>query len=1546
MSKLWLKIGSDEYEIRSDGFLLKECAGEQGKHASSSCQVAIRGTQILSSIMYKEGLVDASVIDDDGSSVFTGVIRPYASITAEPMYLGDLQLEVLDYTEKLHKKVYAKLDDDSPATYPEGTLIEKDWTDIKVCNPADTDNSIVHLLLDMAGITKIGTLPAIDVTLKRFSLKYGDYLDDVLGTLLYEYIYDYRFTKDGTFQIYQTGTITKIGYGDDGKVDETKTQTIRLLPSKTVDVFRNSLDISRSDDKSDGCLVTYKKYKERSDLVIGTGIAIDGNTFVFDLGWSAKGTIDIKWDSDDIDKLVDADGENATDIIYSNLSAAPRVIGEYWLLDVAVYKAELAILETRNDGCTVSYDLDWGAGGFGEWKIAIDIYGDASYYQEDTQTVGYAGENAEEYNADYIDNIEDAMCLSRAIMERQKDGAFSYSFDSFEKIEPGTVITINEAIISGAVADARITKRTIRDDTGLYSYTAEGYGEAEWREPELNRDDAIDNPVMQRDFFLLKVSESVIDEADMGDESILAQASGLIFSRYGGTPEWYLNGNLMASFTATGISFAKTMLAVGKNTLECRAEYDGKIYSRTALIHLYGIPDLDIQMQFALVPSGQSPDSSTVWLDSQPVPGQGQVVWMRFRTSTSGEWIVMKMTAEDGGNPVVFFQWAATPYIKPDEGYELLTWDNMAITWETGDEVMGFILDSGRWETMVPEKPFGLNYLWVKYWNYTEEKWDYFCTTGTPAMSFDLIVNPQTFKLTTRGVVKEDTEQTDGCQRITVRCQRYNTTAPISWMIEPEDEDLLRWERVVDADDSEIRIILNPLVVLGSVHVHCSIADIEVAKDFLITGVQEGTADQMYLGIISSTATFPVDTSEGQLMVGDHILVENEDGSRTPYYYTGQPGDDAWVVADMDTPSSFVWKILQNCLYDAVMAPSAVESQSVINLFAQNFAAYNAFIQNLWAQQIQVLNVLFGGDYYASGQRIEAPEEGEEDKRKFGGKGFHFSAQTGLLQATKAQLYDVDIMSVDASKKTVLKTYRSDGVGAFDCSVTLSPTCFKRAEYGVNAVWLQDDDIDKLVYQRAWESAVGVQGNALKIHEVGSIYYSIMTGGVTGGDGIHRTIKTVQACTMGISFSANLTWGSGYHSSDQASITVKKGSTTLMSLVLDFSVGETKTYNKKVLIDGIDVAADETLEVIFWYDGVTSNGGKPTFKFFVEHTSNLKNVFTQVSNPESAWVWPARADDECDEIVASSDYDYINPGNADITSAAGSKSILIRYASYDTGIMDTLSAEFVSGNTYPCDAGSYIVWDGLTKNVTRVDANTGSYTFFFEDGGSAVISDTHTACEFSVSGSSQPSYVDIYRLTVSDPNGSIGISNSEAVPNIYAKYFHGRISTDSMAGRGTDATLAKAAFIISTHAGVIGSEAHQGTIDPGKCYAELRSNGIVDLSFYVGCSDDAIGYVGVPVLFEQIYGVQASAYRVNMEPDGNSWPGLSGTGKAAQFDATDFGEFMPTWTGVTHNWTRILVMNDWEEVRGFVHVIGLIAATQYSQIINNGGDMSVIFDLD
>lgn len=942
MAGWFLSIGEKSYPIRMDSLNLRFSAGAEGKHQASSCQLATRGSDALSTIMYATGLLDAKVLDGEGKTAFTGVIRPYASITANQMHLSDLQLEVLDFTEKLHKKVYAEPDEDYSSISPD-VVYEQNWDGYKVLDTGNTSKSIVHQLCLLAGIT-LSTSISIDVTLNRFSLKSGQYLDDVLGKLLYEYVYDYRFDKDGVMHIIQTGTITKVTIGDDGKVQGSATVS-DLQSAKTLTLFRNQLDISRADEAKDGALVKYDKYKEVSDeLVYEESFGGWGGIVAVDTVW-ASGDKDVKWDLSRIKE--DDDGK---EIILKNFWIEGK--DESWgVADVWINDLELSGCD--DEGGHIKYSLGAAAGLFiHELKFFIRVFADVSYTKAESKTVGYSGENAEEYTAEYIESLEHAVCLASAIRNRGKYGNFTYKFESYDLIEPGTVITIDEKDISGLTAVVRITERSLSNDYGLYGYEAEGYGSTEFQAPAIDRDDDLSLPQNQPDFFLMNVFEETVIPDAADTEPISAMAWGAIFSKYGATPKWYLNGTLM-EYTDLRISFSKLMLAPGINRLRCEAVYDGETYYVEKGINCIAT-DTDISMEFAVLDEGQSPDSSTVWSATQPVPLDGQVVWMRFKTTTSADWIVIRMTGENGKTPVVYFRWGDSPVNAPEDGLSILAWDDMAITWETDGDVMAFVIEDAGWSTVIPDKPLGYNYLWVRFWNYTDQKWETFCTTGSPAIDFNLIVNPSTFRLTSRGVTKPESSEVyeDTCQRIIARCQRLNTTAPITWEVTPEDEDLLTWARVDDDDDSQIEIVIKPLVALPSINIHCSIADIDTAKDFLCTGVQEGKADQMYLGIISSTATFPVKTSEGPLMVGDHILVEAEDGSRVPYYYTGQPGDDAWVVSGLDMPISFGFKVLQNTLWDGLKSGKTADVLSALNIFAANigtnlFFSYFAKIRNL-----------------------------------------------------------------------------------------------------------------------------------------------------------------------------------------------------------------------------------------------------------------------------------------------------------------------------------------------------------------------------------------------------------------------------------------------------------------------------------------------------------------------------------------------------------------------------------------------------------------------
>ena len=276
------------------------------------------------------------------------------------------------------------------------------------------------------------------------------------------------------------------------------------------------------------------------------------------------------------------------------------------------------------------------------------------------------------------------------------------------------------------------------------------------------------------------------------------------------------------------------------------------------------------------------------WSTTRPSREKDEFIWVRdkvtFSNGTSSYTVPYVSTGDAGGSALVYFQWAVSNRVSPDDDFAMLMWDDIAITWDMGDGTqMAFIFETGEWTSSVTDKPAGLNYLWMKSWNYQTQQWDYIPVNGDPAMSFDLEVNPQTFKLTSRGIVKEDETYSDGYQRIRVKCIKLNTKAVASWGVSdasgnwaekdaPGSGENGSWHFVNSSDDAQIEIVIRRGVELPLFTVYCQIQDIGVVKTFICSGVRESAKAPVYLGKISSVADIPSSTPEGPLMPGDYFL--------------------------------------------------------------------------------------------------------------------------------------------------------------------------------------------------------------------------------------------------------------------------------------------------------------------------------------------------------------------------------------------------------------------------------------------------------------------------------------------------------------------------------------------------------------------------------------------------------------------------------------------------------------------------------------------------
>ena len=165
----------------------------------------------------------------------------------------------------------------------------------------------------------------------------------------------------------------------------------------------------------------------------------------------------------------------------------------------------------------------------------------------------------------------------------------------------------------------------------------------------------------------------------------------------------------------------------------------------------------------------------------------------------------------------------------------------------------------------------------------------------------------------------------------------------------------------------------------------------ETLMDSVVFTVIDQSGTSEYFGVFNSIPdVFYIDEEQAILMRGDHLIIQTESGDRVPYYYDGQ----TWRVADQDMPFDIGCKTLANTLNDALKSPNTSLTQSVITMFCANLAAQTAFIKQLGAEYIQLVEkgAIYGGAYDKDGNVTDSNKEG-----------FWLSA-TGVLKAMDAYL--------------------------------------------------------------------------------------------------------------------------------------------------------------------------------------------------------------------------------------------------------------------------------------------------------------------------------------------------------------------------------------------------------------------------------------------------------------------------------------------------------------------------------------------------------------
>lgn len=612
-----LRIKNVDYTVAYSGLSLRHSVGAGGKHETQAPSFKILEKSLLNVLLTETDDLDAQVYEDN-NLLFTGVVRPYATASAKNVVVDPISVEVLDYTEKMHIRVYDADADILDGDYS-GIVLEQEWNGIVISDPENTSNSLIHKICDLCGVTLDSDVPTINITLHRFSLKKGNYLDEVFAEVLYEYLYDFTFTADGKLKIFST---------------DPKTESIGSITK-----FVGNLQIQRSDSTKDGVVVTYPLYKTATHKLIKEVTLADGwaTIFTYTNIFDHEETY-YTWDDPNLDGNNNSD---VNEIYYSNFQT------EGWTSGWVAGSPTITLRDPDDDGGYVSTSGYGAIGGiFGTWKYGFRIYADCSYLLESKQTKGYSGTDSETIDLSYVLDNENAIAFAEAAKSRQAYSKYTYSFKSFADFAPGSVYEMKESHLTGLSGKVRILSKTRTDDTGLYSYKAEGFGAVEFTEPDLDKDDDIDVPEDGSDlpFFEMDATKASFLAEESSSAQTIIRVSGTAFTRYGATPIWSFNGTTVTSDYTNALIITKDQLSLGINTVKCTIVVNETQYEKEITVTLIQAGSYS-EFQYTVTDTAEEPGDDAVWSTTKPASTSTQYVWMRMRVDSDSDWIVIRISS-------------------------------------------------------------------------------------------------------------------------------------------------------------------------------------------------------------------------------------------------------------------------------------------------------------------------------------------------------------------------------------------------------------------------------------------------------------------------------------------------------------------------------------------------------------------------------------------------------------------------------------------------------------------------------------------------------------------------------------------------------------------------------------------------------------------------------------------------------------------------------------------------------------------------------------
>lgn len=585
--------------LLDDSFTRKSCFGAKGKSEIQTVQLQLKpvvGIDALAvRILTATNDIRAKITWDNGTPYFIGTIRPMASVKVDAI-VNPISIEILDDTYFLD---YYMVDQAS-------TL---DVTGMKVVG-ATTADSLVHWLINLAKVqhTIENWVPAFSsseiiidddladdqIPVDGITVEIGDYVNDILEAVCYEFNLQYRCDEQGRIHIARALPESITG--------------ARVLQDTDI---KNQLTIKRGDDAKSGVVVQYYPVQSGT-LSVAEHSAFDtryadDKTFGRGYEWLNPDEPGGMWpplvyqqealSGVDLDKpskkILRYDiSSMKTEILFHDKSKdTSQARGRHQLVSSAdgKYMYRFWIAPTKRKTLVKRIRL-----------VCKCWYIDTSDIRT---TLVEPGSNPEEHDAKYVRDRYNAERLMQALKLRSRSGLVDYSFEASPEIGlvPGEIVQLSSGT-SGMAPYVRVLAVTDHGDSKsapLVEVICEGVQAL--GDIEVDTTEQVRSILSREGVEMLKLTPSQNPSKYNKNEGLLTvTASGAAVDQLGGSLKWYKDDEYYDGLDgALEVVLSHAFLGAGQHVIKAEVEIPGIDF---------GDKPLDAEVTIIIVMDGEKGD--------------------------------------------------------------------------------------------------------------------------------------------------------------------------------------------------------------------------------------------------------------------------------------------------------------------------------------------------------------------------------------------------------------------------------------------------------------------------------------------------------------------------------------------------------------------------------------------------------------------------------------------------------------------------------------------------------------------------------------------------------------------------------------------------------------------------------------------------------------------------------------------------------------------------------------------------------------------------